>query len=89
MASLAVAASAAEPCCAVTTVDARTQTVTAKDNATGRTFQFRVSNAAALASVKVGQAIHADFKTMRVSLEPDGGAPCCAVTNLSALAPVR
>ena len=82
---------AVEPCCAITAIDAKTQTVTARETKTGRTFQFKVADARALGALKVGQVVHADFKTMKVSLNPDGVEPCCNVVNLrpSASAPAR
>jgi hypothetical protein len=87
--TLAFTAIAIEPCCNVTAVDARTQTVTAKENATGRTFQFKLADAKALATVKVGQVIGADFTSMKVFLQPDAQEPCCNLTNLRAPAPAR
>jgi hypothetical protein len=84
-------ADASEPCCAITALDAKTQTATAKETKTGRTFQFKVADTKVLSTLKVGQPVHADFKTMKVSLNPDGAQPCCAVVNLRAptSAPVR
>jgi hypothetical protein len=73
---------AGTPCCAITAIDAKTQTVTARETKTGRTFQFKVLDARILGALQVGQAVHADFKTMKVSLSPDGVQPCCAVVNL-------
>ena len=86
-----VPADAAEPCCSITALDAKTQTVTAKETRTGRTFQFKVADTKLLTALKFGQAVHADFKTMKVSLNPDGIAPCCNMVNLRApaTAPVR
>jgi hypothetical protein len=83
-------AHAAQPCCNITAIDAKAQTVTAKDTKTGRTFQFKVADAKTVGALNVGQPVHADFKTMKVSLNPDGIAPCCAVVNLRpATAPAR
>ena len=78
---------AEEPCCSVTAIDTRAQLVTAKETKTGRTFQFKVSDARLLASIKVGQAIQADFTTMKVSAQPSGIQPCCAIVNLTPPAP--
>ena len=69
---LATPAWAGEPCCAVTAIDARAGMVTAREAATGRTFQFKVSDAALLKSLKVGQKISADFKAMTVTLTAAG-----------------
>ena len=65
-------------------IDARAQTVTARDTKTGRTFQFKVADARTLTALKVGQPVHADFTTMKVSLNPNGIEPCCNVVNLRA-----
>jgi hypothetical protein len=82
---------AAEPCCNVTAIDSKTQTVTAKETRTGRTFQFKVADARLLTSLKVGQAVSANFTTMKVSVQPDAQEPCCSIVNLrpAATAPVR
>jgi len=82
-------ADAGEPCCSITAIDAKTQTVTARETKTGRTFQFKVTDTKLLPSLKIGQAVHADFKTMKVSLDPDGVTPCCAVVSAPATTPVR
>jgi hypothetical protein len=87
--TLAFTANAGEPCCSITAIDARAQTVTAKENATARTFQFKVADAKALSTVKVGQVIGADFTSMKVFLQPDAQEPCCNLTNLRAPAPAR
>lgn len=86
-----VPADAAEPCCAITAIDTKSQTITAKETKTGRTFQFKVADAKLLSSLKVGQAVQADFTTMKVSVQPDAATPCCAIVNLRqpATAPVR
>ena len=73
---------AAEPCCSITAMDYRTGMVTAQNTATGQTFQFKVSNASLLKTMRVGQGVYADFGTKQVSV--DGAAPCCGMVNLSA-----
>jgi len=80
---------AGEPCCGITAIDAKTQTVSARDTKTRRTFQFKMADVAALRALKVGQAVHADFTTMKVSVKPDGIEPCCGIVNLSAPAAIR
>ncbi|MGH7540563.1 MAG: hypothetical protein ACRELC_06165 [Gemmatimonadota bacterium] len=65
----------ADPCCDVTSVDAAERLVTAIEPRFGRTFQFQVTDAALLASVRVGQRAWADFDTGSVALAP--GNPCC------------
>ena len=37
-----------------------------------------------VADLKVGQAIYADFKTMKVSVQPAGAQPCCSLVNVRA-----
>lgn len=51
----------AVPCCAITGIDATTGMVTAVHNATGRSFQFQVAEAAVLQGLEVGQSIDANF----------------------------
>lgn len=77
-------ATAGEPCCSITALDARTQMVTARETRTGRTLQFKVADTRTFSVLKVGQVVHADFTTMRVSLNPDGAEPCCGIVNLRA-----
>ena len=67
---------AATPCCAIIAIDAATATVTAKD-AAGKTFQFTARDATLLRSLRVGQAVFADFMTARVSIKY--GEPCCNI----------
>ena len=73
---------AAEPCCSITAIDAKAQTVTARETKTGRAFQFKVADARLLTSLKVGQAVSANFTTMKVSVQPDAQEPCCNIVNL-------
>ncbi len=74
---LATPAWAATPCCGVTAIDARAGIATAREAATGRTFQFKVSDAKQLAKLKVGQKVYANFGTQKVSL--DGRTECCPI----------
>lgn len=89
MIAMPAASHAGEPCCGITAIDAKTQMVSARDMKTRRTFQFRVADLAALRALRVGQAVHADFTTMKVSVKPDGIEPCCGIVNLSAPAAIR
>jgi len=84
-------ADAGEPCCNITAIDAKMQTATASETKTGRTFQFKVADTKLLTSLKIGQPVHADFTSMKVSVRPDASEPCCAIVNLRgpAAAPVR
>ena len=86
-----VPADAVEPCCSITALDAKTQTVTARETKTGRTFQFKVADTKLLTALKIGQPVHADFKSMKVSVRLDAQEPCCSIVNLRgpAAAPVR
>ena len=76
---LAASAFAAGPCCAITSIDNHTGIVTAKDNATGRTFQFSAPPAV-LKSLRVGQAVDANQATKQVSV--NGETPCCGILSL-------
>jgi hypothetical protein len=69
----------AVPCCNITAIYTSTGVVTAKENATSRTFEFRVTNAALLKSLKVGQGVYANFRAKQVSL--DGKTACCQITS--------
>lgn len=68
-------------CCVVTAIDSRTGIVTAKENATSRTFEFRVTEEKVLLGVHLGQGAYANFKTHQVSL--DGRTVCCQIINIS------
>jgi Cu/Ag efflux protein CusF len=67
------------PCCPITAIDARTGVVSAKVNASGAAFQFRVTDAALLKSLKVGREVYANFTTEQVSL--DGKVMCCTIIS--------
>jgi len=75
------------PCCAITAINTSTGVVTAKVNANGNIFQFKVTNAALLNSLKVGQGIYANFTSKQVSL--DGNTVCCAIITPPAPTPVQ
>jgi len=80
IAALAPRADAATPCCSITSIDVKTGLATAKDTATGQTFQFKVTDAALLNLLKVGQGVYANFKTRQVSV--NGADPCCSIVSL-------
>lgn len=67
-----------EPCCAITAIDAAKGIATARDKA-GKTFQFSVKDAALLKSLRVGQAVFADFTTGKVRIH--GAEPCCGIVS--------
>jgi hypothetical protein len=73
------AANPAAPCCAIIAIDARSASVSAKENASGRLFQFHAANAA---SLRVGAPVYANFSRKQVSL--DGRSACCAITAIGA-----
>lgn len=73
------------PCCQTTTIDAKTQVVTAVEKATGRTFSFKVADRTLLNTLKVGQEVYANFKTRQVSI--DGVTPCCPIIALPSPSP--
>ena len=56
-------------CCGITSIDATKNVASAKENSTGRTFQFKANNPATMASLKVGESIYANFPKMQVSLD--------------------
>ena len=70
-----------EPCCAITAINAAKGIATARDKA-GKTFQFKVTDAALLKSMRIGQAVFADFKTGKVRIH--GAEPCCAIVTAPA-----
>ena len=74
-------ARAGDPCCAITAIDARGGMVTGKQTATGRTFQFKLSDAKLLGSLKVGQAVEAEFHTGKVTVLPAGVQPGRGITG--------
>ena len=65
------------PCCSIVSIDARTGLATARDKATGKTFQFKIQGAAS--KLKVGDAIYANVAAGQVSV--DGLQPCCNIIH--------
>lgn len=65
------------PCCQITAINQQTGMVTAKVNATGQTFEFKVMDVALLRTLKVGQALFANLANKQVSL--DGKTICCPI----------
>ena len=75
-----------EPCCGIVAIDAEAGIVTVKVNATGNVFQFKPNGFSpvngyrtALASLRPGQAVYANFTNHQVSL--DGRTACCTMTS--------
>ncbi|HLB88296.1 MAG TPA: C1 family peptidase [Terriglobales bacterium] len=58
-----------EPCCLITAIDTRTGLLTAREKSSGQVFQFRVTSAPVLSTLRVGQGVYANFKTRQVSLD--------------------
>src|ERR1700719_2827237 len=67
------------PCCGITAINTATGMVSAKENATGRMFQFKVNDGAMLNSLKVGQGVYANFAASQVSV--DNLQPCCTIVS--------
>ena len=68
-AAFATSARAQAPCCSVTAINAATGVVSAKVNANGETFQFKLTNANLLKELRVGEGVYANFTTHQVSLD--------------------
>lgn len=84
-ASLLAGEASAQPpraCCSITAIDARANVISARESATGNAFEFTARNRALLSQIRVGQAVHANFATQRVSL--DGRTVCCTITKAPA-----
>lgn len=75
-----------EPCCAIVSINVAQSIATARDKA-GKTFQFSVKDGALLKSLRVGQAVSADFATGRVAV--NGAAPCCAIVGKPSVQPAQ
>lgn len=74
--NLGAAVNPGDVCCQITGIDS-SGTVTARDNGTGRSFQFRVSDAGLLNSLHLGQSVSANFAAGRVAVA--NGTPCCQI----------
>ena len=66
-------------CCTVVRVDSRRGIVTARETATGYTFNIEVKNRKHLAALKVGHKVWANFAAKKVRLEPAGDSLCCPI----------
>ncbi len=76
-------ASAATPCCGVTSI-AKSGQITAQETRGTRTFQFQVADPSLLRGLRVGAPVYANFDTKQVSL--DGKKPCCKILKISTAA---
>ena len=74
------------PCCVITGFTPVDGVVAARETATGRAFQFKVTDSALLKALKVGQKVYANFTTRKVSV--DGVVPCCSFISVDGFTPV-
>lgn len=79
-------AGAAEPV-GITAIDVRSRIATAEPEHGARPIQFKVSNAALLRTLKVGQTVYADLRTGKVALDPDAAEPVGAILRTQTAAP--
>jgi hypothetical protein len=86
VALIAPLSAATAPCCYVTAIDSHTGLVTAKENASGRPFQFKPTDSAQIRALHVGSPVYADFGTRRVSL--DGQIACCNMLDTPSTSPM-
>lgn len=68
-----------EPCCNITGIDRAAGTATAKNKATGQVITFAVPDKSVLQGLRVGQAVYADLKSGRVSV--NGAEVCCGIVS--------
>jgi hypothetical protein len=74
----------APPCCTITAIDTRNGVVSAKVTTSGEVFEFKASSPRTLGTMRVGQAVYANFASNQISL--DGRTMCCTVTKAPAQA---
>ncbi len=74
-------ASAAAACCKITAIDPHTGVVTARQDASGQTFQFAASPAV-LRTLRLGQGVYANLRSRQVSI--DGRSACCNIVSIGA-----
>jgi hypothetical protein len=60
--------SAGTPCCSITSVDRKAGIVTAKNTATGETFEFRLRDAAQVGNIRIGDQVSTDVRTRQVTV---------------------
>jgi len=66
-------------CCSITAIDAANGVVSARVTASGHVFEFKARSPSTLATLRVGQTVHANFSNNQVSI--DGRTVCCTVTK--------
>jgi hypothetical protein len=67
--NLGNAANPGQPNCQISSINAATGIVRAKDHSTGQEFQFRVKDPAQLRSLNVGQSFFANLDSRQVSFD--------------------
>jgi type VI protein secretion system component Hcp len=65
--------------CSITAINVQTGIVSARVNATGVAFEFKVTDARVLPSLRVGQRVFANLTTKEVSL--DDKTVCCSIVQ--------
>jgi hypothetical protein len=86
VAIIAPLSAATAPCCYVTAIDSHTGLVTAKENVSGRPFQFKPIDSSQIRALHVGSPVYADFGTRQVSL--DGQTACCNMLDIPSTPPM-
>jgi hypothetical protein len=77
--------SANTACCGIISVDARARRAAAKENSTGRQFEFSVPSGLQIQNLHASQPVWANFKAGKVSL--DGRTACCDIVALGNIPP--
>jgi hypothetical protein len=77
------ARAAVDACCVITAIDPASGLVTAREEAVGRGFQFKLNEAGLLGSLHVGQPVYANYARRLVSL--DGSSACGRIVTLESL----
>ena len=67
------------PCCAIAGIDLPTHLITARINASGRTFRFEVTDQALLVTLKAGDAVWANGERREAGLK--AGELCCKIVG--------
>lgn len=79
-----------EPCCNIAVLDIKKNIVVARDNTTGRLYQFK-ADAMDIKAIKLNDPVDilsekvvsvGGIKKMYATIRPDYGEPCCAVVSI-------
>lgn len=68
-------------CCSIVRIEVAKALVTARETATGFTFRFEVKTKRVLSTLKIGQAVWADFAAKTVKLKATDVQSCCAIVD--------